>query len=158
MSDCDLRSVPRNLYPYLDDIAERLFSRPCSDAALGRPALNQLLRDAIPDQDYEPAQLHKDLLTLPWQDVFTTNYDTLLERACESLSSQRYDVVLGQDSLVYSEKPRIVKLHGTLSSSETLVVTDEDYRCYPHDFAPFVNTVRQTLLVDCNVHSCTDVS
>ena len=116
------------------------------EAAVGRPALNQLLRDAIPDQDYEPAQLHKDRLTLPWQDVYTTNYDTLLERASESLSSQRYDVVLSQDSLVYSEKPRIVKLHGTLSSSETLVVTDEDYRCYPQVSAPFVNTVRQTLI------------
>ena len=51
------------------------------EAAFGRPALNQMLRDAIPDLQHEPSPLHTKLLDLPWSDVFTTNYDTLLERA-----------------------------------------------------------------------------
>ncbi len=49
------------------------------EAALGRPALDQMLRDAIPDLQHEPSPLHVELLTLPWSDVFTTNYDTLLD-------------------------------------------------------------------------------
>ena len=50
-------------------------------AAFGRPALDELLRRSIPNLGYEPSPLHSQLLDLPWKDVFTTNYDTLLERA-----------------------------------------------------------------------------
>ena len=116
------------------------------EATFGRPVLNQILRDAIPSDDYEPSQLHIDLLDLPWSDVFTTNYDTLLERACRFVTSQRYDVVVNKEDLVYSEKPRIVKLHGSFPSEQPFIITEDDYRRYPDDFSPFVNTVRQSLL------------
>ena len=116
------------------------------EAALGRPALDRILSSAIPDQDHEPAALHIALLNLPWSDVFTTNYDTLLERACRSVALQKYDIVVNQHDLVNSERPRIVKLHGSLTPACRLIVTDEDYRRYPEDHAPFVNTVRQALL------------
>ena len=56
-----------------------------------------MLRDSIPDLQHEPSPLHEALLDLPWSDVFTTNYDTLLERASRSVVSQRYDVVLKPD-------------------------------------------------------------
>lgn len=115
-------------------------------AALGRPALDQLLRATIPDKDYEPSRLHVKLLDLPWTDVFTTNYDTLLERACISVTSQKYDIVVNKEDLVYSERPRIIKLHGSFPSERPFIITEEDYRRYPKDFAPFVNTVQQALL------------
>ena len=116
------------------------------EAAFGRPALDQMLRDSIPDLQHEPSPLHEALLDLPWSDVFTTNYDTLLERARRSVISQRYDIVLKPDDLGHSNRPRIVKLHGSLPSDRPFIITDEDYRRYPHDFAPFVNAVRQALL------------
>ena len=116
------------------------------EAAFGRPALDQMLRDAIPDLEHEPSPLHAELLDLPWSDVFTTNYDTLLERARRSVISQRYDLVLKPDDLGHSNRPRIVKLHGSLPSEGQFIITDEDYRCYPNRFAPFVNAVRQALL------------
>ena len=112
----------------------------------GRPALDQILRNAIPDLDYEPSPLHEQLLNLRWSDVFTTNYDTLLERARDAVISQRYDVIVNKEDLTYSQKPRIIKLHGSFPSDRPFVVTEEDYRRYPEDFAPFVNTVRQSLL------------
>ena len=115
-------------------------------AAFGRPALDQLLREAIPNLEYEPSPIHEELLKLPWSDVFTTNYDTLLERACNAVISQRYDVIVNKEDLTYSQKPRIIKLHGSFPSDHPFVVTEEDYRRYPEDFAPFVNTVRQSLL------------
>jgi DNA-binding transcriptional MerR regulator len=115
-------------------------------AAFGRPALDQLLRSSIPDKEYEPSSSHVKLLELPWNDVFTTNYDTLLERACTNVDSQKFDVVINKEDLVYSEKPRIIKLHGSFPSQRPLIITEEDYRKYPKDFAPFVNTVQQSLL------------
>ena len=93
-----------------------------------------------------PRHSTKPLLDLPWSDVFTTNYDTLLERARRSVISQRYDVVLKPDDLGHSNRPRIVKLHGSFPSDRPFIITDEDYRRYPHEFAPFVNAVRQALL------------
>ena len=95
---------------------------------------------------HEPSQLHVDLLSLRWSDVLTTNYDTLLERACRSVVSRRYDIVVNPDELERSRQPRIIKLHGSLPIDRPFIVTDEDYRRYPLDFAPFVNTVRQALL------------
>ena len=116
------------------------------EAAFGRPELNQMLRDEIPDLQHAPLRLHVRLLGLPWSDVFTTNYDTLLERACRSIISQRYDVVVKPEDLGHSKRPRIVKLHGSFPSHLPFILTDEDYRRYPDAFAPFVNTVRQALL------------
>ena len=114
-------------------------------AALGRPALDDLLRRSIPNLGYEPSPLHARLLDLPWKDVFTTNYDTLLERARASVTLKHYDVVFTDEDLLYANQPRIVKLHGSFPSPP-FVITEEDYRRYPSDHAPFVNTVRQSLL------------
>jgi hypothetical protein len=115
-------------------------------AAFGRPALDHILRQEIPNEDHEPSHLHIKLMELPWSDVFTTNYDTLLERACVNVTSQRFDVVINKEDLVYSEKPRIIKLHGSFPSERPFIITEEDYRKYPKEFAPFVNTVQQSLL------------
>ena len=113
-------------------------------ATFDRPELDQMLRDVIPDPKHEPSPLHVSLMELPWADVLTTNYDTLLERA-SSDSSREYHVVVRPRHLLHSRSPRIVKLHGSLPSGP-FVITDDDYRRYPQDYAPFVNTVRQTLL------------
>lgn len=115
-------------------------------AVYGRNALDQLIKKHIADGDYEPSEFHTRLMELPWSDVFTTNYDTLLERSCENVLSRRYDVVVNQEDLIHSSKPRIIKLHGSLPSTRPLIVTEEDYRIYPKKYAPFVNTVQQSLL------------
>ncbi|MBU2887358.1 SIR2 family protein [Gilvimarinus agarilyticus] len=115
-------------------------------AGIGRPALENLLRASIPDLDVEPSDLHVELLKLPWADVFTTNYDTLLERASAKVVTRRYEPVINKEDIPYAVKPRIVKLHGSFPSERPFIITEEDYRRYPNDFAPFVNTVQQALL------------
>ncbi|HDR15396.1 MAG TPA: hypothetical protein ENN79_07955 [Desulfobacteraceae bacterium] len=115
-------------------------------AAIGRPALENLIRSNIPDLDNEPSSLHVELLELLWVDVFTTNYDTLLERASAKVVIRRYEPVVNKEDIPYAIKPRIVKLHGSFPSDRPFIITEEDYRRYPHDYAPFVNTVQQALL------------
>lgn len=114
-------------------------------AAFDRPTLDRLLYDSIPDKDYEPSELHVNLLELPWTDVFTTNYDTLLERACVNVESKKFDIVLSKQDLTRCKKPRIIKLHGSFPHGP-FTITREDFRKYPRDFAPFVNTVQQSFL------------
>lgn len=130
----------KNSYQSLLKVAEE------AEAMVGRPALDSFLMDSIPDKEVEPSQLHIDLLSLGWRDVFTTNYDTLLERASEKVDKFKYSPVLNQNDLCSARQPRIVKLHGSFRHSRPFIFTEEDYRKYPTDNAPFVNTVLQSLL------------
>lgn len=114
------------------------------EAALGREKLNNLIRVQNPDSDFQPGRLHHLLLELPWADVFTTNYDTLLERT--DVPGRNYQLVVKAEELPTSFAPRIVKLHGSFPSQTPFIISEEDYRTYPRRFAPFVNTVQQALL------------
>jgi len=57
------------------------------EATFGRAALEQFVQKNVSDNEYEPSDVHIKLMTLPWSDVFTTNYDTLLERSCREVIS-----------------------------------------------------------------------
>lgn len=114
------------------------------EATFSRNRLDELVRQHNPDSDYRPSKLHELLLQLPWADVFTTNYDTLLERT--DLPGRPYQTVTTPKDLTRAIPPRIVKLHGSFGSNNFLVITEEDYRRYPKDSAPFVNTVQQSLI------------
>ena len=115
-------------------------------ATFGRTALDALVRRAIPDDDFEPGPLHERLLDLPWADVLTTNYDTLLEKAAGRVPGRRYAVVRRPDELAAVDRPRIVKLHGSFPSNGPFILTEDDFRTYPRRFAPFVNLARQAAM------------
>lgn len=114
------------------------------EAAFKRQKLESFLRNRIPDSGHRPGSMHDLLLQLPWRDVFTTNYDTLLERA--EVTERAFQPVMTVDDLTTAIPPRIIKLHGTLPSQTPFIITEEDYRTYRGCFAPFVNTVRQSLI------------
>jgi len=86
------------------------------------------------------------LLELPWSDIFTTNYDTLLERAARGLLNRKYNVVRTAEEVPGSARPRIIKLHGSFPSNRPFILTEEHFRTYPSSFAPFVNLVQQAMM------------
>jgi hypothetical protein len=114
--------------------------------ALGRPELDALLQRLIPDEQHEPGPLHVQLLRLPWADVFTTNYDTLLERSCRLVHETKYDIIRRTEDIPRARRPRIVKLSGTFPSNGPFIITEGDFRTYPRRFAPFVNMVQQAAM------------
>ncbi|HEY9772158.1 MAG TPA: SIR2 family protein [Coleofasciculaceae cyanobacterium] len=114
------------------------------EKAHGRQKLEQFLVESIPDKKYNPGKLHELLLSLPWSDVFTTNYDTLLERTF--ILERKYDVIYNPADIPGRMKPRIVKLHGSFESYRPFIFTQQDYESYPRKFAPFVNIVQQSIM------------
>lgn len=115
-------------------------------AAFGPGSLEQLIRSAIPDDDYLPSDLHERVIRLRWADVFTTNWDTLLERSAAGNLPGHYGVVRAAADLPQCRRPRIVKLHGSLPATRPFILTEDHFREYPERFAPFVNTVRQAIM------------
>jgi hypothetical protein len=108
---------------------------------LGQAALLEFLREHVPDASWHPGPLHVALMKLPWAEILTTNYDTLLERA-----SDRHEVVEDAADLALVRGPRVIKLHGSINKNTRLVITEEDYRTYPSRSAAFVNTARQVFI------------
>ena len=116
------------------------------EAAFGRTSLHSFLLQQIRDGDFRPGETHSQLLRLPWRDVFTTNWDTLLERTRPQVADRAYSIVQDMEQIPLANQPRIIKLHGSLPAQFPLIFTEEDYRTYPTKFAPFVNTVQQAMM------------
>jgi hypothetical protein len=114
-------------------------------AMLGQAALDDFIRQNVPDASWEPSELHERLLRLPWADVLTTNWDTLLERTAPKVTDSNYETVSVATDIARAKQPRIVKLHGTLPSGP-FIFAEEDYRTYPTKHAAFVNLARQIFL------------
>lgn len=120
------------------------------ESIFGRSAMIDIVKDLIHDENLVPDDVHESFLRLGWSDIYTTNYDTLLERTLSSMPEAAYRLVLNANQIVGSRERRIVKLHGTWDGPiADWIVTDEDYRKYPTRFAPFVNMVRQTCMESC---------
>ena len=114
-------------------------------AALGRVALDNFIRAQVPDHAWIPGEFHDALLRLPWSDVLTTNWDSILERAAQSVAEIGYETVSVIGDIARAKSPRIIKLHGSIPSGP-FIFTEEDYRTYPVRYAPFVNLARQIFL------------
>lgn len=115
-------------------------------AYFGDAALNDLIKAELQDEAWIPGPNYTNLLALPWSEVLTTNWDTLLERSAPEVNYPIYGIVNKQADLASVSSPRIVKLHGTIGVSENFTFSQEDYRRYPIDHAAFVNFVRQVFI------------
>ena len=140
------RDNPRGKHARHEPTADRVLdlAQKYKDS-FGRTRLHQFLMESVRDEDFSPGDLHHRLLALPWSDVFTTNWDTLLER-CLPVPERAYTLVTSKNHLPVCPSPRIVKLHGSIPGTLPLIVTRKDYRRYPKRCASFVNTVQQAMM------------
>lgn len=112
----------------------------------GNDGLNRLILRLVTDDRWTPGQLHKQLMELPWRDVLTTNWDTLLERTKPETPDRIYSCVRTIRDIALQSRPRIVKLHGSLPSHRPFIFTEDEFRTYPTRNAPFVNLAQQVML------------
>ena len=146
--------MARQLYPRNANEAPRDPLRLAEEyrTYFGQAALDEFIRVRIRDDAWYPGTLHHALLELEWSDVLTTNWDTLLERAATIGSHRRYERVQCEADIAHAHAPgaprypRIIKLHGSLGTTDHFIVAEDDYRTYPVHFAVFVNLARQVFI------------
>jgi len=66
-------------------------------------------------------ETHKNLVDCPWNNIYTTNYETLLEQGAKASGKYDYRVINNSIDLSIRPHKRIIKLHGNLRSKEKIV-------------------------------------
>lgn len=97
----------------------------------GRGKLNQLLLDEFTASSKHTTN-HQLLAELPIDTYWTTNYDTLIERALER-AGKKVDVKVTQAGLATTLADRdavLYKMHGDVTSPEDAILTKDDYESY----------------------------
>jgi len=100
----------------------------------GRDALESHLLLALAAVDGHPSQGHRWLSELPIDDIWTTNYDTLLEQSIPGISIVSSDENLQDRRRL--QRRRVIKMHGSLTMGVPPrwlippVITRQDYEEY----------------------------
>lgn len=114
----------------------------------------------IEDNETNNLTLHEKLLSLNWNDIITTNWDTLLEQANRNSS---YAVVTSAKKLRIRNCRRIIKINGSLRTNEEknkrkysfddcfdylYVITEDDFNTYHSKHPDFSNFMKVKMLQD----------
>jgi len=112
----------------------------------GRRELVSQLRDTLNTFQVQPTVAHNALVKLPVEQIFTTNYDNLLEKALEQ-NQRQFNVVVENEEVGFIEKgnPQLFKLHGDLTRPKSVVLTNQDHALYFEDHKPLVTMFTVTL-------------
>ena len=111
------------------------------ETELSRATLNEAVREAIQDSEHEPGGVHHTITRLNFEEIITTNYDTLLERTFTRQLIEPQIVVNSHDLVSKRRPPRIIKMHGCLKlTPSNLVVTGSDFLSYA-ETRPWVHVV-----------------
>ena len=132
------------------DIASRYEER------FGRAALVKSVREILNIDEVRPGEVHRKFIALPFDVVYTTNYDSLLEDSFKLLGSSNpernvrpFRVLVGDKGLSQYGGPdvtHIIKMHGDFLNLEHLVITQKDYDTYLKN-NPGISTHLQAMLM-----------
>lgn len=103
---------------------------------------------------------HVKLLEGAWENIYTTNYDKLLEFTAKKFNKRWNTIIKAQDLSFSKQEKSIIKLHGNLCSTckpddsfefdgnyhHRYIMTKEDYENYPIEHEAFTQLMRISLL------------
>jgi len=106
--------------------------------------------------------LHEKVLEGKWEQIYTTNYDNLLEYVAKIKSKEWQEITNGYDLSFSDTKKNIIKIHGSLRNNEDklnnkkfefdgcydhcYIITKEDYDNYSTQHEAFAQLMRISLL------------
>lgn len=112
-----------------------------------RSTLNQKLIEEF-TEDVKLTTNHHLLANLPIRTVWTTNYDQLIERACQD-AKKRFEAKIDPKNLAPSKRRvdvTIYKMHGDASSPDGAILTKEDYELYNRTHLAFTHILESDLI------------
>lgn len=95
----------------------------------GRVQLIETIRDSLHLDKARPGRAHKSFVRLPFDTIYTTNFDLLLEEAYLE-ETRPFRSLVGELQLPFHagrSASTIIKMHGDLRHEEHIVVTQSDY-------------------------------
>lgn len=107
-----------------------------------RSKLNRKIIEEI-IEDIQETENHRIISRLPISSIWTTNYDTLLEKTFEK-QNKIVDIKYRNQQLLVTRPKRdlvIYKMHGDLYHSDEAILTKEQYEQYHQTHQPFINAL-----------------
>lgn len=114
----------------------------------GRVQLIESIRRALHVDEIEPGDVHRNFASLPFETVYTTNFDLLLENAYQYIKKP-FRSLVGERQMPFHGGPlttSIVKMHGDLRHEEHIIVTKEDFNRYLEEY-PVIATHLSAMLI-----------
>ncbi|MBU7047843.1 MAG: HEAT repeat domain-containing protein [Theionarchaea archaeon] len=113
----------------MDPDEDPLYIAEYYESKFKRPKLEKMIVDQV-NKDVPLTEAHRLLTKLPVKAIITTNYDHLLEKA---LSQKNFiKVVEGMKApQIREDQLPLVKMHGDIDDTSTMVITKTDYNEYP---------------------------
>lgn len=90
---------------------------------------SNILNDCFPDKK-EDAPLSSAILDINPAHIITTNYDQLIETSTNEFCEQYQVIVYDRDLLNAQKGKYIIKMHGDLSRTDSIVLKEQDYLDY----------------------------
>jgi pimeloyl-ACP methyl ester carboxylesterase len=126
------REVPADpVLPELDDLRKNskyLDIAQHAAEALSRDAFTSFLRQQIRRVDARPGEIHRLAARLPFAFFVTTNYDQLLEQALPDVTVATQADTQLLSNLLYDGGRFLLKAHGDIDRSDTIILTATDYQ------------------------------
>ena len=101
-----------------------------------RTKINESIKEFFSDDKGNVTRVHNLICNMPITSIWTTNYDSLLERQYD-INNIPYSIVTNDKSykdIKTNSKVIVHKIHGTYSSPGDCVITRQDYENYSQNF------------------------
>jgi hypothetical protein len=95
----------------------------------GRVQLIEAIREALHPDKVRPGKAHRSFVQLPFDTVYTTNFDLLLEDAYSDVT-RPFRSLVGELQLPFHAgqiASSVIKMHGDLRHEEHIIITQRDY-------------------------------
>lgn len=114
----------------------------------GRVQLIEVVREALHPERARPGKAHRAFVQLPFDTIYTTNFDLLLEDAYVE-ATRPFRSLVGELQLPFHAgqiASSIIKMHGDLRHEENIVITKNDYDQFMERY-PVIATHLSAMLI-----------